>query len=257
MFAPNHQQVFRRLSANTENVIRSTNSNGGDVTKPNSNSNGNSNVGIMNGAMSKTPAATSSKVRRALGDISNRKGHNSSNNNGGGGTISLKKAPTPGGLRLFSQQQQTQQQQRSTKTPGLQSSKRSEVSFMPRLSSGTTLQGKPQNAPLMTIFPDAKNNKSKAAVAPKSILKNRHEDVVDDIELPAGRLWIEQQDDLDDSISLGSLSLPGAATLLEDYHAAARKRHAARLKMNLEEDEQELLAFEEYQAKLLEEEGTS
>ena len=128
---------------------------------------------------------------------------------------------------------------------------------MPRSSTGTNLQGKPQNAPLVTIFPDAKNNKSKAAAAPKSILKNRHEDVVDDIEFPAGRLWIEQQDDFDDSISLGSLSLPGAATLLEDYHAAARKRHAARLKMNLEEEQREQLAFEEYQKKLLEEEGKS
>ena len=240
MFASNHQQVFRRqLSTNGSNM----NSNNSDnVVKANK-----SNSTVMNGAMSKTPAASSSKQRRALGDISNRK-QGKSHNNGGG--VSLKKAPTPGGLRILPLQPQQQR-----------SSKRSEVSFLPRptISSSTTKQ-----APLMTIFPDANNNKSKA---PKSILKRTTntksstvmmDDAVDDIELPAGRLWIDQQadfDDDDDNCSLGSLSLPGAATLLEDYHPAVRKRHALRLKMTLEEERREQAAFEEYEKKLFEEDG--
>lgn len=248
MFASNQQQVFRRLSANNENVVRSTSTNGGSVTKPSSNGSSSGNGGIMNGAMSKTPAANTNKTRRALGDISNRKGQNESIIHSGtvAGATNLKKAPTPGGLRLFSQQKMAQQnqQRRSTKT-----SKRPEVSFLPRSSSIT-------QAPLVTIFPDAKSTKSHAVSAPKSILKNRLEEVIDDIEVPAGRMWVDQQDDYDDS-SIGSLSLPGAATLLEDYHAAARKRHAALLKSNLEEEQREQSAFEEYEKKLLEEEGKS
>ena len=202
----------------------------------------------MNGAMSKTPAAKTNKTRRALGDISNRKGQNSSNSifGGAGKAINIKKAPVPNSHRLFSHQNQQHQQQRSTKASVVATSKRSEVSFLPRSST----------APPIAIFPDTKNTKSEVLLAPKSILKSRQEDVVDDIEIAAGRLWVDQQDDIEDR-SVGSLSLPGAATFMEDYKAAVRKSHAARLKNNLEEEKREKIAFEAYEKKLLEEEGKS
>ena len=91
-------------------------------------------------------------------------------------------------------------------------------------------------------------------LGPKSILKNRHEEIVDDVEIPAGPLWIDQQDDHDDD-SIGSLSLPGAATFMEDYHAAVLKSHAAYLKKSLEEEQREEIALAAYEKKLLEEEG--
>lgn len=177
-------------------------------------------------SVTKTPAA-SSKQRRALGDISNRK---QGGGGGGGKGLSVVPKKTPG-LRLQPQQQRNPL---TTKTPGL--SKKKEVAFLPR----PTTQIK--QAPTVNILPDFGKSTTSQQPAQKSVLKNNSKtivenDPVDDIERPAGRLWIEEPDDN----SYTSISLPEI-----DWDAAYQKRQERRLKWEKEEEARENAAYNKY-----------
>lgn len=205
MFASNPRQVFRQL--NNENPVASAKT---------------SNIGL--GSTSKTPA--SSKQRRALGDISNRKQGKTN-----GGLVPQKTQ----GVRL-----QPQRNPLSTKTSGL--SKKKEVTFLPRPTQA-------KQASTVKFLSDRGENKSitKHPVQ-KSLLKNKLKTSVnvDDIERPAGRLWIDEPDDY----SVGSVSLPEI-----NWGASYKKQQELRVKWTKEEQEREDAAYDEYIKKALEDDG--
>ena len=210
MFASNPHTVFRHL--NNENSVATAKSN-------------------TNASTSKTPA-TSSKQRRALGDISNRKQGNVT----GGGNIVLKKTQ---GLRV-----QQQRNPLTTKTPGL--TKKKEVTFLPRPTQQTK-----QAAPLVNILPELGSSKSKTLPLPaqKSVIKSKSKasvkkEPVDDIERPAGRLWIDEPDDY----SCGSVSLPEI-----DWAASYQRRQEYMIKAKEEAEAEEDAALHYKFEKALEE----
>ncbi|CAB9519388.1 expressed unknown protein [Seminavis robusta] len=224
MFASNHHQVFRQMNHNNnEDTSAGPMKHNGEFK----------NSASSFGAVSKTPAA-SSKQRRALGDISNR-------NRGGIDQSAGPKKST--GLRLQQQQQQPQRNALSViKTPGL--SKKKEVAFLPRPSQAKLA---PSN---VTILPDLGNSKTPKSMgqlhkksASKSKAKVTFHEPVEEIEKSAGRLWIDEPAD-DDSYS--SISIPGIATLRQDYKATAKRGRAIRLKKQQEEAERDDLALEQY-----------
>jgi hypothetical protein len=228
MFASNHHQIFRPSINNENSAILPAKSNGDG-----------------SGTVSKTPAA-SGKQRRALGDISNRKGGGLGGNNNGSnkGAVLPKKSQTPG-VRL----QQTRAPFSSTngksKTPGL-SSKKSEIAVLPR--HGKTAS----SSSAVNILPMHNKSVARNKMEAENKAKVTFEEPVDDIEKPAGRLWVDQLDYDDDT----SLSLPGAATLREDWAAADLARHKRRLEQMDETDQRADAALDELVAKQLQEDGT-
>jgi hypothetical protein len=169
-------------------------------------------------AASKTPATT--KTRRAFGDISNRKKAASSVQLPAAGKQSLVGAKTPSLIKIASAVVK--------KTPfvdvkenGVVPKRRVDF-LLPQKESrgvdGTTneLQSKSVQSAAQTVHVDI------------------DADPVEDIELPAGRLWIQQQalDDADDS---SVISLKGAATMKQDMDAMMKTRHE--LKVQWEDEE--------------------
>ena len=187
----------------------------------------------MNGSStSKTPAA-SSKQRRALGDISNRKQARS--NGAGGGSQALKKTP---GLR--------QRNPVTTKTPAL--NKKKEVTFLPRPTQV-------KQAPSVLILPDLGSSKAtnnSQTPAQKNLPKSKSKttlpahDPVDDIERSAGRLWIDEPDDY----SCGSVSLPEI-----NWEATRKRQLELRIKKKEEEEAQEEAEYNAYIEKTFEDDG--
>jgi hypothetical protein len=233
MFASNHHQIFRPSSSlNNENVttvLPSKNSNGGDATGP--------------GTVSKTPAA-SGKQRRALGDISNRKGTGAttglgnSNKHGNAAVLPKKTQATP---RLAAS---SSSKKNKTSSAGIQSS-----AVLPR-----TQVLKPSSKSV-NILP-VPNEMSALRKATETKTKVTFEEPVDDIEKPAGRLWEEQLAYDDDDSSEVSLSLlPGAATLKEDWAAANMARYQRRLQQLDDAEQREEAALDEMVAKQLQEDG--
>jgi hypothetical protein len=161
---------------------------------------------------SKTPAAT--KTRRAFGDISNRKKAATGQPNKSN-TIVLGKTPA-NTLKLAPT---------TKKTPFQTVAKeRSEPELHFKRRVDFTLPG------------ETKSQQAGAAIAtaaPKSVSLDNSD--VDDIELPAGRLWIQQQSLIDDADDDTDISLEGAATFVQDLRVMLKQRHE--LKMQLEEEE--------------------
>ena len=229
MFASNNHQIFRPSSVNNENVtavLPSKNSNGVDATGP--------------GTVSKTPAA-SGKQRRALGDISNRKGTATTglgNKHGAAAVLPKKTQATPR-LGLSSSSKKNK-----TSSAGIPSS-----AVLPR-----TQVLKPSSK-TVNILP-VPNKMSSLQKATESKMKVTFEEPVDDIEKPAGRLWEEQLAYDDDDSSETSLSLlPGAATLKEDWAAANMARYQHRLQQLDEAEQREEVALDEMVAKQLQDDG--
>jgi hypothetical protein len=225
MLASNHPQVLHQLLGNTgdENSL-------GPI-KNNELKNGTSQ------GISKTPAE-SSKQRRALGDISNRKRDILNDS-------SVKKGT---GLRLHHQQSNPLS---TLKTPGF--SKNKEVSFLPRATQT-------KQASSVNILPDLGNiNKTPKAhhQLPKSHLKQGRvtiqESLVEESEKSAGRLWIDEPDD----ISFDSVSLPGAETLMKDWMANCSKSRARRFKMQEEQKQREELAWHKHVEEVFANDGKS
>lgn len=211
MFASNPQHVFRPLSSsNNENIVAPAKS-------------------TMNGAMNKTPAA-SNKSRRALGDISNRKQGRITS-----GAQSTKK---PQGVRL-----QLQRNPLTTKTPA--PNKKKEVSFLPRPTQA-------KQVPSVKILSDLGSSKSTTShtSAQVSLLKNKSKvtisDPIEDIERPAGRLWIDEPDDY----SIGSVSLPEI-----NWKASRQQLNELAIKQREEEDAREDAAYNEYIEQTLKNDG--
>jgi len=271
MFASNHHQVFRPTSNSSNNIENVA------AVPAAKNLNDNS--------TSKTPGGGTSKTRRALGDISNRKQGRSAGRSGGAkesnAGVIVKKASSSSVLRPLGQQKQSHQQQQkraplllSTQTtPGLSSNKRSEVAFLPRSSQAKAATS---SSSIVNILPDVMKPKSmNDRTLPKSFLKhNSHNNKllsntslrgpnhglewdtsVDDIEMPAGRLWVDQLELDEQEDSIGEVSLLGALTVREDWEAVCQAGHEYRLKMQREDDQRAEAALEDYEKKLLEEEG--
>jgi hypothetical protein len=76
-----------------------------------------------------------------------------------------------------------------------------------------------------------------ATAAPKPV--NLEESDVDDIEQPAGRLWMQQQA-LFDAADDTDISLDGVATMVQDLQAMLKQRHELRVQMEVEEFERHL-----------------
>jgi hypothetical protein len=200
MFASHPHQVFRQI--NNENPVHASKIN-------------NSNV-----ANSKTPAA-SSKQRRALGDISNRK-----QVEGYGTGVGAKKM-----TRLLLHQQSNPL---STNPPKLYNT--TEAAFLPR-------PAQIKHDPSVQILPEYGKGKHMFQSSEQKILLqnevlNITTDHVDDIEVPAGRLWADQQDDD---------SYEDAAVSESNWEDCMTKRHEYRLKCSREEKERNEA---EYQASL-------
>lgn len=238
MFASNHHQVFRS-SLNNENTavlpVKSNDAGPGTVTK--------------------TPGA-SGEQRRALGDISNRKSrglrNNSNNNkNSSNGAKLLKKAQTTGGNlqpRKALSINANGSASTSSKTPSL--IKSTENAFLPRQS-----QAKKTSSSLELLLPVQNETFDKLSLAARGDKKGALavDGLIDDIEMPAGRLWIEQlEDDIGDDTSL---SLPGAATMREDWAAFTVRRHERRIQLQDENDRRLDEAYDAFVAKQLQEEG--
>lgn len=189
------------------------------------------------GTVSKTPAAPG-KQRRVLGDISNRTGGGGLGNNNNNNDIVPKKAQTPAShlkprMPLSSTRKQVKA---TTTTPGL--SKRPELAILPR-----NTQTKAASS-----YNNENKNRTKSTKA-KSIVT--FEEPIDDIEKPAGRLWNDQPEYDDDT----SLSLPGAATMQEDWVDLCRARYSYSLKLQDEANARADSALEEVVAKQLQEDG--
>lgn len=145
-------------------------------------------------AGSKTPAAT--KTRRAFGDISNRKKAASA----------LQQQPTAGKLAAAASAQIA---------PFKQNTKR-RVDF--------TLPQKETNKPKAKSIQTAVT-KSSTTKAPVVLLEP-----VDDIELPAGRLWSQQQA-LDDAFDCANvISVEGVTTMAQDLDALLKQRLDSRVR---------------------------
>jgi Fe-S cluster biosynthesis and repair protein YggX len=148
-------------------------------------------------ATSKTPAAAT-KTRRAFGDISNRKKGEAGQANK---SIALGKTPA-NTLKLAPT---------NKKTPFQTTTKR-RVNF---------------------ALPPVEAEAETAAPKPVSL----ECDDVDDIEQPAGRLWIQQQALLDAEDDTDVMSLEGAATMAQDLRTLLKQRHELRVQMEVEEFE--------------------
>jgi hypothetical protein len=226
MLASNHPHVLHQLLGNTgdENSLGPIKNN--EVLK-----NGTSQ------GINKTPAK-SIKQRRALGDISNRK-------RGILNDSSVKKGT---GLQLHHQQSNPLS---TLKTPGF--SKNKEVAFLPRPTHT-------KHASSVNILPDLGIiNKSPKAhhQLPKSHVKKGRvtiqESLVEEREKSAGRLWIDEPDD----ISCDSISLPGAETLRKDWMANCRQSRARRLNLREEQEQREELVWDNHVEEVFANDGKS
>lgn len=161
--------------------------------------------------VSKTPAATTktpvaTKTRRAFGDISNRKK---------GDTVQANKSVTLGKTPA-----NTLKLAPTTKKTPFQTTTKRRVNFAlpPVQAEAATAAPKPAN------------------------LENSD---VDDIEQPAGRLWIQQQALLDAADDTDVMSLEGAATMAQDLRAVLKQRHELKVQMEVEEFERLLTAVDD------------
>jgi hypothetical protein len=152
-------------------------------------------------AASKTPAAAGTKTRRAFGDISNRKGATGQANKANK-SVTLGKTPA-NTLKLAP----------TTKKTPFQTTTKRRVNFA-----------------LPPVQAEA------ATAAPKLEVSLENADV-DDIEQPAGRLWIQQQALLDAADDTDVMSLEGAATMAQDLRAVLKQRHELKVQMEVEEFE--------------------
>jgi hypothetical protein len=187
-----------------ENLIHRGNNNQNQLNKPTGTNNNNVSLKSINGgSISKTPATKkSSNRRRALGDISNKKG------NGFSVVVQEKSKP-----------QQQQQQQNEVLKPR-------STNLLPTGNNSTTkkkLSNRNVNSLLperhiTSLVPRPSTHKTHLAVLsehdPSSISTNQikrqtfmREETVPDIELPAGRTWKEQlKNELKDEDDMASIS---------------------------------------------------
>jgi hypothetical protein len=148
-------------------------------------------------AATKTPTAAGTKTRRAFGDISNRKkGETGQQANK---SITLGKTPA-NALKLAP----------TTKKTPFQTTTKRRVNF---------------------ALPPVQAEAATAAPKPVNL---EHAADVDDIEQPAGRLWIQQQALFDAADDTDVMSLEGAATMAQDLRAVLKQRHE--LKVQMEEE---------------------
>ena len=180
-------------------------------------------------SISKTPAA--SKTRRAFGDISNRK-----------------KAATGPAAKSVSFAKTTAFNKPSVKVtaktpfggttnrPDQTTTVKRSVSFSlpPSLKKGNDV-----------VAPKAQSKADKSSEVDSSF--------VEDIELPAGRLWVEQQA-LDDADDETVLSVEDGKTLRERYRVSLDERHALTMQMEKEQRQRELDALDAKVQKFLDEE---
>jgi len=227
---------------------------GGGLKSRTSNSNSNSNIMNSNntntGGTTKTPMnkslstskSTTSGRRRALGDISNRKGARGSGNGGagkentGGGGLS---AHTPHkNKQIQIQQIKTNKSETVKKKQGLShhnatTLKKKTVSFSIHTS---------EEANIVNVVPAPISNKNKSKSTSKSTSKSvqkaktrqRQDRVYEDIEVSAGRTWLEEQELLgEETFSLADLSidiqgtLDDIATIKENDRAMMDRERAA------------------------------
>jgi hypothetical protein len=159
----------------------------------------------------KTPASSKNSLRprRAFGDISNKKSTNNNNNNGGKESIVLKPRATtftPRSTRSSSQSLIPKQASHSK-------------TVTTKTSSKTSNNQRKINVPLGRTHlkpPSTITTKTLVKVAP-----------VDNIELPAGRLWVDQMenDDHDDDWSTSSMEKDFTRTMWDDWGSSLRQKH--------------------------------
>lgn len=156
---------------------------------------------------SKTPATSSKNSllpRRAFGDISNKKS-NSNSNNAGKENIVLKPRAT-------------------TFTPR---STNNNASLIPKLTSHSSKT----NIPSSKKSSKSSNQRKVDFPVPRTHLKPSTTKIavkaepVDDVELPAGRLWVDQlENDDDDDLSTSSLDQAFTRTMWDDWRSSVHQK---------------------------------
>mmetsp|Transcript_5290 Transcript_5290/g.8038 ORF Transcript_5290/g.8038 Transcript_5290/m.8038 type:complete len:290 (+) Transcript_5290:132-1001(+) len=142
----------------------------------------------LDGNATTTPARTTTTKRRALGDISNRK------NGGGGGGVTNKQQPL---LQKSVSFQSSSKSSHKKASGGLM--KRSSTALTPSRKANFSIPQRTQST---------KKASTKTVIFADNDVHTDDGDAVEDIELPAGRLWCDEPDssyDDDDEPSLDGL----------------------------------------------------
>lgn len=189
--------------------------------------------------VSKTPVVsiTGKKSRRALGDISNRK---TAINNPPATTTGFGAADNKFIIAEISKEHPPA----ATKA----------VSFAIARDGGSKVETKEARV-VAPKTPHMSKLPARGLVDRRShLLQPRGEVAVtfddEEVELPAGRLWVDQPW-LDDEDASVELSLEGVETAREEWLEASEKRHKMRLEATKQQDERGLRALEEEMAEFL------
>jgi len=172
-------------------------------------------------SVSKTPAT--SKTRRAFGDISNRK--KPATTGPAAKSVSFAKTANVNkpSVKVTTKTPFGDAKNRQDQTSAVE--RRVELKLPPTLKKDDGVV-----APKDHSKPDDKSSELDSSF-------------VDDIELPAGRLWIEQQA-LDDADDETVLSVEDGKTLRARYQALFDERHALKMQMEKEQRQRELDALD-------------
>jgi hypothetical protein len=227
-----------------------------------------------NATTTTTPSHTYQRPRRAFGDISNKKGAQSGGEKGGSSSLVLKPRTSniePSKKTSAVTPRSTGIQQFPSRIPKLAESKTSQKSDLskrvhpwstqakrssPLLASSTTNRGSVviptssrqvdfilptstrTKAPFESHQPSAefKSNFDANVKASSSIVATT--ELVEDVELPAGRLWVDQDIDKDDEASTSSLTdLLDSRTMWDDYKESMKNEWEEERKKLAKEDE--------------------
>ena len=230
------RSTLRPILQNNENVLSSNNVK--QLKEINSQHSSTNHPSIHKPGSHKTPKANSTKKRRALGDISNR---SNTKSNGGKAILLQKNGNTVskkgfGGNALSTKKTIA----RKSKLSLSQSSKSVSFALFEDTNGGTTANvKKPPQRTELNIHLDSK---------PKESVRNQH-DEVEDIEVLAGRSYIEEQEYFDNEPihSLGvdeSIIFP----VVEEHF---RKKHKERERKIIKEQEEKMrIADAKFEAEL-------
>ena len=226
-----------------------------------------------NATTTTTPSHSYQRPRRAFGDISNKKGAQSGGEKGGSSSLVLK--PRTSNIEPSKASSATPRstgiQQFPSRIPKLAESKTSQKSDLPKRVHPWSTQAK-RSSPLLTsstttrssvviptssrqvdfILPTSTRMKAPFEAHPPSAeFKSNFDanvkasssivattELVEDVELPAGRLWVDQDIDKDDEASTSSLTdLLDSRTMWDDYKESMKNEWEEERKKLAKEDE--------------------
>ena len=238
---------------------------------PKSTNNENQNNSIAskatNATNTSTPSHSYQRPRRAFGDISNKKGAQSGGEKSGGKSLVLKPRPSniePSKKVSSGTPRSTGIQQFPSRIPKLAESKTSQKSELPKRVHPWSTQAKVSSSVAIPsssrqvdfILPTTTRMEAPFEAQPPSANVKSHSNAnaktsssivtttefVEDVELPAGRLWVEQlqqQDmDKDDEASTSSFTnLLDSRTMWDDYKETMKNEWEKERKKLAKEDD--------------------